>query len=226
MDAAADDAAAMSHRRKHVQHMATEREVALERAHCVCRVSALRGSNLVEVYKPRRDATGDADDDAPTTTTTRGDGGTTTLIRVPAKFNKIMWFRAGTYVVATFADAHEDDDGVKVTGELVRVLYGEQIKELKKRNDGSWPSEFDDAVAVADGEQAGEECILADLARALDEDAEAAAARAAGGRTSNGDDDGDDDDGDDEDDLPPLVANTNRKKTFTYDDSNSDSDSE
>ena len=203
--------------------MATERDIALERAHCVCRVSALRGSNLVEVYKPRRwrrdagddDADADADD-------RRGDGGTTTLIRVPAKFNKIMWFRAGTYVVATFAESEEDADGVKVTGELVRVLYGEQIKELKKRDDGSWPSEFDDASVVNDDERASVECPLADLARALDEDAEAAAAR---GPTSNDEDD--DGDGDDDDDgLPPLVANTNRKKTFTYDDSDSDSDSD
>ena len=71
-----------------------------------------------------------------------------TLCRIPSKFSKILWVRAGSFIVAHFEDDAEASDA-KVTGELTRVLYADQIKELKKRP-GVWPERFEDANAAAD----------------------------------------------------------------------------
>ena len=65
---------------------------------------------------------------------------TRTLCRVPSKFSKILWVRAGSHVVARF-EAEAEADDAKVTGELVRVLYANQIKEMKKLP-GVWPERF------------------------------------------------------------------------------------
>ena len=58
--------------------LANELAVTLEDGDVVCRVTAVCGANLVEVER--------GDDDA----------GGTTLVRVPNKFKKLAWFRAGT----------------------------------------------------------------------------------------------------------------------------------
>ena len=119
----------MSRRRKHVHALASELAVTLEDGDVVCRVTAARGANLIEVE--------------------RGDDGAAepTLVRVPNKFKDLARFRAGTHVVARFVDARElegrDDVAVKVTGELRRVLYAEQVKEMRRRDDGTWPSAFE-----------------------------------------------------------------------------------
>jgi probable RNA-binding protein EIF1AD len=147
----------MSHRRKHVQALAHEREVTLRRdVDVVCVVTDTLGSNLLEVRK------GTNDDDGV------GEDGTTTVIRVPAKFKNLVYFRSGMYVVATFVGRDElEGSDAKVTGELVRVLYADQVKELKKREDGSWPASFEDAGGGGDG---GVGCPLGDLVDALRED--------------------------------------------------------
>ena len=92
----------------------------------------------------------------------------TTLVRVPNKFKDLARFRAGTHVVARFVDARElegrDDVAVKVTGELRRVLYAEQVKEMRRRDDGTWPSAFEREARGTDG------CALRELAGALEED--------------------------------------------------------
>ena len=203
----------MSHRRKHVQALAHEREVTLRRdVDVVCVVTDTLGSNLLEVRK----GTNDDDDDVVGETTTT----TTTVIRVPAKFKNLVYFRSGMYVVATFVGRDElEGSDAKVTGELVRVLYADQVKELKKRGDGSWPASFQDAVAGGDG---GVGCPLGDLVDALREDEAAAAEATARGK---GEDEESDDD-DDDDDLPPLIQNRNRRVVQTYDESSSEEDSD
>ena len=201
----------MSHRRKHVQALANEREVSLDDDDVVCRVTAARGSNLVEVVR--------GDDRAPKAPTP-------TLVRVPMKFKSVAFFRAGTFVVARFLDDDEVEgsgERCKVTGELTRVLYAEQVKEMRKRGDGTWPEAFEEVGSTRGG------CPLRDLVRALDEEEEeetraAAAAAAAGGEGADGRE-ASDDDSDGDSSLPPLVENRNRRKVQTYVDSD-ESDSE
>ena len=202
----------MSHRRKHVQALANEREVSLDDDDVVCRVTAARGSNLVEVVR--------GDDRAPKAPTP-------TLVRVPMKFKSVAFFRAGTFVVARFLDDDEVEgsgERCKVTGELTRVLYAEQVKEMRKRGDGTWPEAFQEVGSTRGA------CPLRDLVRALDEEEEeetraaAAAAAAAGGEGADGCE-ASDDDSDGDSSLPPLVENRNRRKVQTYVDSD-ESDSE
>ena len=99
-------------------------------------------------------------------------------MRVPNKFKELARFRAGTHVVARFVDARElegrDDVAVKVTGELRRVLYAEQVKEMRRRDDGTWPSAFEREARETDG------CALRELAGALEEDETRARARRLG----------------------------------------------
>ncbi len=200
----------MSHRRKHVQALANEREVSLDDDDVVCRGTAARGSNLVEVVR--------GDDRAPKAPTP-------TLVRVPMKFKSVAFFRAGTFVVARFLDDDEVEgsgERGKVTGELTRVLYAEQVKEMRKRGDGTWPEAFQEVESTRGA------CPLRDLVRALDEEEEeetrAAAAAAAGGEGADGRE-ASDDDSDGDSSLPPLVENRNRRKVQTYVDSD-ESDSE
>ena len=210
----------MSHRRKHVRAMSREDEIDVTPMQSVARVTALRGSNVVEVERAsaRRDDATTRDDIA---RSLDGRATTRTLIRVPAKFNKVTWMRAGTYVVATFARGSDLEGSMKVTGELERVLHGEQVKAMRRRGDGCWPSAFED-------EENARECARARVAGeaiAGDEDAEAAA-RGGDERRESSEADEDDEDEDEDDELPPLVANTNRRKAFVYADSDSDSDSD
>mmetsp|Transcript_26616 Transcript_26616/g.36747 ORF Transcript_26616/g.36747 Transcript_26616/m.36747 type:complete len:144 (-) Transcript_26616:22-453(-) len=106
----------MSHRRKHVTTAALAADCAgLEEHETILRVVSLRGSNIIEVEFP---------------------DGSTTLCRMPQKFNKMLWVKRGSFLVAEIGEA----DG-KVNGEVTRVLYADQIKQLKKQA-GVWPPEF------------------------------------------------------------------------------------
>ena len=142
------------------------------------------------------------------------------------KFKSVAFFRAGTFVVARFLDDDEVEgsgERCKVTGELTRVLYAEQVKEMRKRGDGTWPEAFQEVESTRGA------CPLRDLVRALDEEEEeetraAAAAAAAGGEGADGRE-ASDDDSDGDSSLPPLVENRNRRKVQTYVDSD-ESDSE
>mmetsp|Transcript_36229 Transcript_36229/g.58196 ORF Transcript_36229/g.58196 Transcript_36229/m.58196 type:complete len:233 (+) Transcript_36229:102-800(+) len=109
----------MSRRRKHVRSQLDEACPDLTAGDAVVRVVDIRGGNQIEVEKP---------------------DSCQTLIRVPAKFSKILWVRKGTFVLAHFEE-HAAEDGGKVTGELLRVLYADQIKEMRKRP-GMWPETF------------------------------------------------------------------------------------
>lgn len=78
----------------------------------------------------------------------------------------------------------------RVTGEVSRVLYADQIRALRRA--GAWPQGFEDdgdGAAAAPSAEVGAEAK-----------AEARQGAGGGGSGSESDDDG----------LPPLVANTNR----------------
>ena len=109
--------------------------------------------------------------------------------------------RKGTHVLAHIEPNLPDD--VKVTGELLRVLYKAQIREMRK--DGTWPRAFDDLNDdamdddVADGGGA----------HGVDVQRGALEGLSIGADGSGGGDDWSDDD--DDDDLPPLAENRNRR---------------
>ena len=62
-----------------------------------------------------------------------------------------------------------------MTGELTRVLYAEQVKEMRKRGDGTWPEAFQEVESTRGA------CPLRDLVRALDEEEEEEARGGGGG---------------------------------------------
>jgi hypothetical protein len=113
----------------------------------------------------------------------------------------VLWVRKGTHVLAHIEPNLPDD--VKVTGELLRVLYKAQIREMRK--DGTWPRAFDDLNDdamdddVADGGGA----------HGVDVQRGALEGLSIGADGSGGGDDWSDDD--DDDDLPPLAENRNRR---------------
>ena len=106
--------------------------------------------------------------------------------------------RKGTHVLAHIEPNLPDD--VKVTGELLRVLYKAQIREM--RNDGTWPRAFDDSY-----DDAMDDDVAGGGAHGVDVQRGALEGLSIGGAGSGGDDDDDEDD----DDLPPLAANRNRR---------------
>jgi len=164
-------------------------------------VDTVRGANLVGVR--------------------RGDGAPDALVRVPNKFKDMARFRRGTYVLCAFASEATE---AGVSGEVTRVLYGTQTRELRARGDGTWPEAFEREEA----EREGRACALGrDLREALSEAEEADAAAAEAGDGGGGSSEDDDDDDDDDDDLPPIAINPNRRRVTTYVDSDeSDSDSD
>mmetsp|Transcript_48186 Transcript_48186/g.92112 ORF Transcript_48186/g.92112 Transcript_48186/m.92112 type:complete len:155 (-) Transcript_48186:122-586(-) len=107
----------MSHRRKHLTHAALNADSSAlpESNESILRATRLCGSNLLEAELP---------------------DGTTTLCRIPAKFNKTLWVKPGSFLLAQLGDS---DD--KVNGEVTRVLYAEHVK-LYKKEPGLWPVEF------------------------------------------------------------------------------------
>ena len=108
--------------------------------------------------------------------------------------------RKGTHVLAHIEPNLPDD--VKVTGELLRVLYKAQIREM--RNDGTWPRAFDDLNddAMDDDVADGGGAHRVDVQRGALE------GLSIGADGSGGGDDWSDDD---DDDLPPLAENRNRR---------------
>ena len=105
--------------------------------------------------------------------------------------------RKGTHVLAHIEPNLPDD--VKVTGELLRVLYKAQIREMRK--DGTWPRAFDDLNddAMDDDVADGGGAHGVDVQRGALEGLSIGADGCGG------------DDSCDDDDLPPLAANRNRR---------------
>ncbi|KAI5062969.1 hypothetical protein GOP47_0021516 [Adiantum capillus-veneris] len=95
----------------------------LQPGQTIRRVISLRGSNIIEV---------------------EDEGNATTLCLLPAKFNKILWIRKGSFVVVEEGDRERAlESGNKVTGIICQVLFEEQIRSLKKSL--TWPTCFEDS---------------------------------------------------------------------------------
>jgi hypothetical protein len=123
----------------------------------------------------------------------------------------VLWVRKGTHVLAHLEPDLLARDDVKVTGEMLRVLYKEQIRTMRK--DGTWPVQFDDTDAMdADivGESRGEGVDVQ---------------RGALSQLSIGDGGGDESESDDAD-LPPLTENRNRRPIRREETSSSEEEEE
>ncbi|KAI8593172.1 hypothetical protein BDZ88DRAFT_405734 [Geranomyces variabilis] len=62
----------------------------------------------------------------------------TLIVSLPAKFRKLIWVKKGNFVIIQLAD--ETSAGGKVGGEILNVLFPDQIKHIKSK--GLWPEQF------------------------------------------------------------------------------------
>lgn len=102
-------------KRKHVTKEVLEDYVLPEANQSIVQVVGGRGNNLHEVQTQT---------------------GEKYLVSMPTKFRKNVWIKRGDYVLI---DPIEEGD--KVKGEIVTILYKDQIKYIKE--EGLWPKEFD-----------------------------------------------------------------------------------
>jgi len=59
------------------------------------------------------------------------------LVSMPTKFRKNIWIKRGDYVVV-----EPIEEGDKVKGEIVSLLFKEQVKHIK--SEGLWPQGFEE----------------------------------------------------------------------------------
>ncbi|KAF8394812.1 hypothetical protein HHK36_018748 [Tetracentron sinense] len=164
--------------RKNLKRAAEVETFTLLEGQSVMQVVSLRGSNLIEVM------------DA---------GGKKSLALFPAKFQKSMWIKRGSFVVVDGRGREKAlDSGSKVACLVTQVLFYEQVRVLQKSPD--WPEIF--KTAIADN-------VNGYPQRSTSQPEE--------GEQNTSDDDG----------LPPLEANMNRiRPVDLHSDSKSDSDTD
>ncbi|XP_038891513.1 probable RNA-binding protein EIF1AD isoform X2 [Benincasa hispida] len=128
--------------------------------------------------------------------------GEKSLALFPAKFQKSMWIKRGSFVVVDESGKKNAlESGSKVACIVSRVLYFEQVRELQKSPE--WPEIFKNAIV---GDQ--NENLQAQNNRPEEDEVT---------EVDSSDDDG----------LPPLEANTNRTKPLILQpDTESESDSD
>ncbi|KAL8160834.1 hypothetical protein V2J09_012323 [Rumex salicifolius] len=160
--------------RKNLKREVEEESIAFDEGQTVMQVVSLRGSNIIEVMDIK---------------------GEKLLAYFPAKFQKSMWVKNGSFVVIDESGREEaQKSGSKVACIVSRVLFFEQVRQLQKSE--QWPEAF----------KSGESS-----SKSVDELAPLQ--------------DADDDNSSDDDGLPPLESNTNRTMPFElYASSESDSD--
>ncbi|XP_022942753.1 probable RNA-binding protein EIF1AD [Cucurbita moschata] len=165
--------------RKNLQRASNQHIVGLEDGHSIMQVVSIRGSNLIEVM----DAQGEK-----------------SLALFPAKFQKSMWIKRGSFVVVDESGKKNAlESGSKVACIVSRVLYFEQVRQLQKSPE--WPEIFKNAITGDQNENL---------------------------QTENNRQEEDEIDSSDDDGLPPLEANTNRAKPLILqpeEETESDSDS-
>ncbi|CAI0469311.1 unnamed protein product [Linum tenue] len=160
-----------------------EDSLTLQDGQSIMRVLSLRGSNLIEVADTK---------------------GEKSLALFPAKFQKSMWIKNGSFVVVDGSGKEKAiESGSKVTCIVTQVLFHEQVRKLQKSPE--WPEIFKEDNING---RAHAEAITSQEANQL---------------KSCGDEEEEDTD---DDGLPPLEANTNRvQPPFMDSGSGSDSDS-
>ncbi|GMY08397.1 probable RNA-binding protein EIF1AD isoform X1 [Fagus crenata] len=168
--------------RKNLKRAAEENKFSLQHGHTIMQVLSLPGSNLIQVM----DAQGEK-----------------SLALFPAKFQKSMWIKRGSFVVVDISGKEKAlESGSKVACIVSQLLFYEQVRSLQKSPE--WPEVFkstnlDDSNGSLHKQTSQEE----------ENEVECS-----------------DDEG-----LPPIEANTNRIKPFEVQsdvesDSSSDKDSE
>ncbi|KAK9159337.1 hypothetical protein Scep_005911 [Stephania cephalantha] len=148
--------------RKHLKRASEEQSLTLQDGQkSIMQVVSLRGSNLIEVMDG---------------------GGDKSLALFPAKFQKSMWIKRGSFVVVD--DTGKDkalESGNKIACIVSQVLYYEQVRLLQRSPD--WPDIFKTAIR----QENSDEHPHTSPSEMLEET-----------------------DASDEDGLPPLQANLNR----------------
>ncbi|TXG49958.1 hypothetical protein EZV62_025833 [Acer yangbiense] len=177
--------------RKNLKRAAEEQSLTVQDGQSVMQVVSLRGSNLIEVM----DAQGEK-----------------SLALFPAKFQKSMWIKRGSFVVVDESGKEKAlKDGSKVACIVTKVLFYGQVRSLQKSSE--WPEIFkstnaNDSNETLDSQTSQpEENNESDLV----------------------DDDDEEEEDEDDDGLPPLEANTNRINPFEWHsepDSGSDTDTD
>ncbi|XP_057459018.1 uncharacterized protein LOC130749661 [Lotus japonicus] len=106
--------------RKNLKRATEEKHVTLQDGQSITQVVSLRGSNLIEVM----DACGEK-----------------SLALFPAKFQKSMWIKRGSFVVVDDAGKEKAlESGSKVACLVSQVLFYEQVRALQKSPE--WPEIF------------------------------------------------------------------------------------
>ena len=104
----------------------------LEDNQSIARVVKLHGSNIVQVETPKMLEAGPSKDT---------DDLEECLCLLPAKFSKRFWVKRGNFVVIEFTVDKDHSTSGKIKGTITHVLYGDQVKQLKK-NKSIWPEVF------------------------------------------------------------------------------------
>ncbi|KAG5558174.1 hypothetical protein RHGRI_008185 [Rhododendron griersonianum] len=132
--------------------------------------------------------------------------GENALALFPAKFQKSMWIKRGSFVVVDESGREEAiDSGRKVACIVSQVLFHEQLRFLQKSPE--WPENFKSSIIDNSwGKVEGDASTQDETELKLSDD---------GGELTTTDDD----------ELPPIEANTNRRKPSELQ-SDTESDSE
>ncbi|RDX82566.1 putative RNA-binding protein EIF1AD [Mucuna pruriens] len=110
--------------RKNLKRATEEKHITLQDGQSIMQVVSLRGSNLIEVM----DASGNQ-----------------SLALFPAKFQKSMWIKRGSFVVVDESGKEKAlESGSKVACLVSQVLFFEQVRELQKS--AEWPEKFKSAM--------------------------------------------------------------------------------
>lgn len=62
------------------------------------------------------------------------------LVYMPPKFRNALWIRRGSFIIIRMYCDEQNSSSSSKSNELLHVLSGEQIKEIKR--EGGWPEEF------------------------------------------------------------------------------------
>lgn len=166
--------------RKNLKRAVNDETLTLQEGQSIMQVVSLRGNNQIEVIDAK---------------------GETTLAIFPAKFQKSMWIKRGSFVVVDDSGRVEAvESGSKVACVVLQVLFHDQVRVLQKSPE--WPEIFKSAV--------------------VDTSSNGNSQMPPSTTVENEESDSSEDDG-----LPPLEANTNRRiHTVLQSDTESDSDTE
>ncbi|KMT10699.1 hypothetical protein BVRB_5g118090 isoform A [Beta vulgaris subsp. vulgaris] len=166
--------------RKNLKRAVEEDTLTLQQGQSIMQVVSLRGSNLIEIV--------DAE-------------GKKSLALFPAKFQKSMWIKRGSFVVVDGSNREDAlESGSKVACIVSQVLFHDKVRRLQKSPE--WPEAFKSQIIDTSSKNTPGPASEGDVEE-----------------TDTSDDDG----------LPPLETNMNRWRPYELHSgsaSNSDADTE